>query len=239
MWYQVVCTKVWRSYALTTLTSLMLKASVCSHIAPSYHTWRPKGFRAVRNNQTRKPAFVWTVSQTDISGVALSCTREKRDGGNHVGDEREFEKEDQTCLPSQVLRGREGPLSSSPKYDYVKRIKWRRNGALPPTEVTFQRERGHLNTPLSPCRPSAGDGVSLLNDKGKLTFICLHLFPSPPSLLCCIGPLFPFISLYYVLFGLTDLWISSLSRLRWKALGFDVRRWCICVSAPCKTNHFQ
>lgn len=157
-----------------------------------------------------------------------------------MGDEREFEKGDQTCLPSQVLRWREGPLSSSLKYDYVKRIKWRRNGASPRAQVTFQREPGHLNTPLSPRRPSAGDGVSLLNDKGKLTFICLHLFPSPLSLCYYrVGPLFPFISLYYVLFGLTDLWISSLSRLRWKALGFDVRRWCICVSALCKTNHFQ
>lgn len=109
-----------------------------------------------------------------------------------MGDEREFEKGDQTCLPSQVLRWREGPLSSSLKYDYVKRIKWRRNGASPRAQVTFQREPGHLNTPLSPRRPSAGDGVSLLNDKGKLTFICLHLFPSPPSLCYYrVGPLFP------------------------------------------------
>lgn len=189
------------SDASTTLTSLFLKASVCSHIASSYHTWGLKGFRAVRNNQNKKKAFIRPASQTDSRGVALSCTQEIRGGGNHVGDEREFEKGDQTCLPSQVLRWREGPLSSSPEYDYVKRIKWRKNGASPRAEVTFQREPGHLNTPLSPRRPSAGDGVSLLNDKGsslssvsicsRALLLCAitvlaHCSPSSPCIMHCL-----------------------------------------------------
>lgn len=97
-----------------------------------------------------------------------------------------------------------------------------------------------MNTPLSLRCPSAGDGVSLRNDKGKLTFICLHLFPLPHSL-CYYrdGSLFPFISLCYVLFGLTDLWISSLFSHCWKTLVFDVSRCGICVSALGKTNNVQ
>lgn len=129
-------------------------------------------------------------------------------------------------------------FSSSLKQDYVERIKWWKIGFSLPAEVTFQRTPGHLNTPLSRRCPSAGDGVSLRNDKGKLALICLHLFPLPQSL-CYYrgGPLFPFISLYYVLFGLRDLWISSLCSHCWETLGFDVSGCCICASALCKTNN--
>ncbi len=133
-----------------------------------------------------------------------------------------------------------GAFSSSLKWDYVERIKWWKFGFSLCAEVTFQREPGHLNTPLSLCCPSTRDGVSLHNDKGKLTFICLHLFPLTHSLCYyCDGSLFPFISLCYVLFGLTDLWISSLFSHCWNTLGFVVSRCCICVSALRKTNNVQ
>lgn len=131
-------------------------------------------------------------------------------------------------------------FTSSLREDCFEGLKWCKISFSLCAEVTFQKKLGYLNTPLSLCSPWAGDGVSLCNDKGKLTFICLHLFLLPHSLCHWRGGLlFPFIFLYYVLFGLRDLWISRLFSHCRETFGFDVSRCCICVSALCKQNKFQ
>lgn len=55
--------------------------------------------------------------------------------------------------------------------------------------------------------------------------VAAHCSPSSPCMLD--------------LFGLRDLWISSLCSHCWETLGFDVSRCCICVSALCTTNNVQ
>lgn len=65
-------------------------------------------------------------------------------------------------------------------------------------EVTFQREPGHSNAPLSRRRPSAGDGVSLRNGKGENSLSSASIC-SRALVLCVIivaALCFPFISLY-------------------------------------------
>lgn len=54
--------------------------------------------------------------------------------------------------------------------------------------------------------------------------VAAHCSPSSPCMLD--------------LFGLRDVWISSLCSCCWETFGFDVNR-CICVSALCTTNNVQ